>query len=81
MISKRNGKDLTFNVPPDDPDFPKYLVALSHLLTRKFQPVRRIAVETINGEDASQSPYVAALRASFEVLVDYKYVNLHRKMG
>ncbi len=27
MISKRNGKDLTFNVPPDDPDFPGYIGA------------------------------------------------------
>jgi ATP-dependent helicase Lhr and Lhr-like helicase len=81
MVSKRNGKDLTFNAPPDDPDFPEYLGALRHLLTRKFQPLRRIAVETINGEDAPQSPYVAPLRACFEVLVDYKYVNLSRKVG
>jgi ATP-dependent Lhr-like helicase len=81
MISKRNGKDLTFNVPPEGPDFPRYMGALNHLLTRKFQPVRRIAVETINEEDAPQSPYVPSLRACFEVLVDYKYVNLSHKMG
>ncbi len=81
MVSKRNGKDLNFNIPPEDPDFPRYTGALDHLLTRKFQPVRRIAVEKINEEDAPQSPYIPSLRACFEVLVDYKYVNLYRKVG
>ncbi|MGA2468928.1 MAG: ATP-dependent helicase, partial [Thermodesulfobacteriota bacterium] len=80
LVSKRHGKDLTFHVPPDDPHLPEYMVLLRHLLTRQFQPVRRIAIETINGEKASQSPYVPALRTSFDVLVDYQYVNLYRKM-
>ncbi len=78
MVSKRNGKDLAFHVPPDDPRLPEYMGTLRHLLTRNFQPIRRIAIETINGERAPQSPYVPALRTSFEVLVDYKYVNLSR---
>ena len=80
LVSKRHGKDLTFHVPPDDPHLPEYMVLLRHLLTRQFQPVRRIAIETINGEKASQSPYVPALRTSFDVIVDYQYVNLYRKM-
>jgi ATP-dependent Lhr-like helicase len=79
MVSKRYGKDLTFHVSPEDPRLPEYLGPLRHLLTRPFQPVRRITVETINGEPAPQSPYVPALRAVFEVLRDYKNVNLSRK--
>jgi len=79
MVSKRYGKDLTFHLPAKDPRLPEYLGPLRHLLTRPFQPVRRIAVETINGEPAPQSPYVPALRAGFEVLLDYKHVNLSRK--
>jgi ATP-dependent Lhr-like helicase len=81
VISKRNGKDLTFHVPPDDPHLPEYMVLFRHLLTRQFQPVRRIAIETINGEKAPQSPYVPALRTSFDVIVDYQYVNLYRKIA
>jgi ATP-dependent Lhr-like helicase len=79
MVSKRNGQELNFSVPPDDPHLPEYFIALRHLLTRKFQPLNRIAIETINGEDAPQSPYVPALRTAFEVLMDYKHVNLSRK--
>jgi ATP-dependent Lhr-like helicase len=77
--SKKNGRDLTFNIPPDDSNFPEYMVSLRHLLIRQFQPVRRIAIETINGEKAPQSPYLPALRISFDVIVDYQYVNLYRK--
>ena len=81
MVSKRYGRDLTFPISPEDPRLPEYLGPLRHLLTRPFQPVRRIAIETINGEPAPQSPYVPALRTVFEVLMDYKHVNLSRKRG
>jgi ATP-dependent Lhr-like helicase len=80
VVSKRNGKDLLFNVPADDPSLPDYMGSLRHLLTRKFQPIKRISIETINGEQATQSPYIPSLRASFEVAVDYKNVTLYRKM-
>jgi ATP-dependent Lhr-like helicase len=80
VVSKRNGKDLIFHVPPEDPDLPEYMVSLRHLLTRKFQPVRRISIETINGERAPQSPYIPILRTSFDITVDYRNVTLYRKM-
>jgi len=78
MVSKRFGKELAFHVPPEDSNLSRYLGPLRHLLHRKFQPVRRIAIETINGEPAPQSPYVPLLRTDFEVIVDYKSVNLSR---
>jgi len=80
VVSKRNGRDLTFHVPPDDPNLLHYLVSLRHLLTRKFQPMKRIVIETINGEEAPQSPYVPVFRASFDVSVDPREVTLYRKM-
>jgi ATP-dependent Lhr-like helicase len=80
VVSRRNGKDLTFRVPPEDPDLPEYMVSLRHLLMRKFQPIRRISIETINGERASQSAYIPVLRTSFDVTVDYRNVTLYRKM-
>ncbi len=79
VISKRNGKDLSFLVPPHDPDLPDYFISLQHLLTRKFQPLRRIAIETINDERATESPYIPALRTAFDLSVDPKEVVLFRK--
>lgn len=80
LVSKRNGKDLLFSVSPDDPDLPEYVAPVRHLLTRKFQPIRRVLIETINGEKAAQSSYLSALRTSFDVSVDYRDVVVYRKM-
>jgi ATP-dependent Lhr-like helicase len=78
MVSKRYGRDLTFHIPSEDPSLPDYLAPLHHLLTRPVQPLRRIAIETINGEPAAQSPYLPALRTVFKVIVGNKSVNLSR---
>jgi ATP-dependent Lhr-like helicase len=80
VVSKRNGKDLRFNVAPDDPSLQEYMVVLRHLLTRKFQPVKRVSIETINGEKAIDSPYIPAMRTFSDVAVDYKNVTLYRKI-
>jgi ATP-dependent Lhr-like helicase len=79
VVSKRNGKELSFLVPHGDPDLPCYFISLHHLVTRKFQPLRRITIETINDEKATESPYVPALRRAFDVSVDPKEVVIFRK--
>ena len=76
MVSEGHGKSLTFHVPPDDPRLHEILAPLRHLFTRRFKPLRRITIEKINGEEAPRSPFLDALRISFEVLVDYKKVTL-----
>ena len=78
-ISRRNGRNLIFNVPPDDPHLPEYISPLRHLLTRQFQPVRRITIETIKNEEAARSPYLDALRTAFDVTFDHKNVTLYRR--
>ncbi|MDY6912146.1 MAG: ATP-dependent helicase, partial [Chloroflexota bacterium] len=80
-ISQRNGKSLIFNCPPDDPQIQEYLGFLRHLLLREFQPLRRISIESINGEEASRSPYVDALRIGFEVMIEHRQVVLYRQRG
>jgi len=80
VVSKRNGKDLIIHVAPDDPNLPGYMVVLRHLLTRKLRPMKRVSIETINGESAPQSPYLPALRTFSDVAVDYKNVTLYRKI-
>ena len=80
VVSKRHGKDLTIHVAPDDPHLSEYMAVLGHLLTRKFQPVKRVSIEYINREKASHSPYLPALRTFADVTVDYKNVTLYRKI-
>jgi len=79
-VSKRNGRDLIIHVPPDDPNLQEYMVFLRHLLTRKFQSMKRVSIETINDEKAVYSPYLPALRTFSDVAVDYKHVTLYRKI-
>jgi ATP-dependent Lhr-like helicase len=79
VTSQRNGHALTFSVPPDDPRLPEDLGLLRHLLSRQFQPLRRIIINTINGEAATGSPYVAALQVGFDAMVEGGNVILYRK--
>ncbi|HLB27683.1 MAG TPA: DEAD/DEAH box helicase [Dehalococcoidales bacterium] len=81
VVSQRNGGALTFSVPPDDPHLSEYLGFLRHLLGRQFQPLRRITITTINGEPATESSYLAALKLSFDVMIQSENVILYRRMG
>ena len=78
LISRRYGKELEILVPPGEPQFPEYLSFFKVLLTREFNPVKRIFVELINGEPAAASPYAEALKGSgFQE--SYKGLELWRK--
>ena len=79
MESRRSAKTLIFHLPENAPYLQSYLGLLHHLLTRRFQPMRRIVIETINGEDASQSPYAEALKINFDVSSDFKNLILYQK--
>ncbi|HIJ56176.1 MAG TPA: DEAD/DEAH box helicase [Deltaproteobacteria bacterium] len=81
LISQRMGKTLTIHTSPEDPELHEYFVVLRHLLNRKFQPKKRITIESINDDPASESQYLDALRIQFDVLVDFKTVTLYRKRG
>jgi ATP-dependent Lhr-like helicase len=79
LESRRRGKTLVFYVPEGDPHVQSYLGLFHHMLNRKFQPVRRIVVEQINGVDAAHSPYAEIFRIGFDVNVDFKKLILFRK--
>jgi ATP-dependent helicase Lhr and Lhr-like helicase len=81
LVSQKNGGSLDFLVAPNDSHLTEYFGVLRHMLGRQFQPLRRIVVETINGEPASDSPYLASLKTSFEVMMQNDTVALYRKMG
>ncbi len=62
MVSKRSGKNLEIMVRPDDQHMAEYFKLFKDLLSREFNPLQKIVIETINGESAAQSPFAAALR-------------------
>ena len=62
MVSKRAGKNLEIMVQPDDSRLAECLTLFKDLLTREFNPMQKIAVDTINGLPALASPYAGALR-------------------
>ncbi len=80
LVSQRKGRALTIQAPPDDPRLWEYFDVLRHLLTRDFDPERRVVIETINGEPAPDSPYLAALKRSFEAVADRTQVSLFRTL-
>ena len=81
MVSEGKGRRLIFHCTHDDESLAGYLAPLHHLLTRSFQPLRKIAIESINEEKATQSPYVDALRTAFDLTVDHKKIILYRNKG
>ena len=61
VVSRRFGKELRIDVPPDDSHLPEYLAFFRVLVSREFNPRKRIIVERINGAPAGQSAYREAL--------------------
>ncbi len=80
LISQRNGRSLQFAVPPGDGRVPESLVIFRHLLGRDYAPLRRVVIETINGEPAPASPYLPAFKQLFDAVVDIKRVSLFRRV-
>ncbi|MBU2551726.1 MAG: DEAD/DEAH box helicase [Proteobacteria bacterium] len=78
LVSERQAKSLTFHVAPDDTRLPEYLGPLRHLLDRRHPPRFRLRIETINGREASASPYLDALKTAFEVMIEHRTVILYR---
>ncbi len=81
VVSQQNGRSLTINVPHYEQHLMEYLGFLRHLIGRQFQPLHRVTIETINGEPATDSPYLAALKVGFDLMVQTGNVVLYRKSG
>jgi len=76
----REGKELRFTAPPDDPRLLEYLAPLHALLSRRFQPLLHVVIETINGAGANTSPYAAALARAFNVIADGSRLRVSEKL-
>ncbi|MBJ6749646.1 DEAD/DEAH box helicase [Geomonas anaerohicana] len=62
LISRRYGKELEFRTGADDSRLESYLALFRTLVSRDFNPLKRITVERINGDPAKESEYAEALR-------------------
>ncbi|MEM6796653.1 MAG: ATP-dependent helicase, partial [Acidobacteriota bacterium] len=79
LISKRRGKHLDVRVEPDYPALTEYLAPLEHLLTREFQPLSSIAVETICEQPAATSPYARRLEQVFRTVREGPVLRLWKR--
>ena len=75
LIARRNGRDLEFTVPPDDPGIPEYLGFFKVLLSRDAEPFTSIKVLTVNGAPAEECGYARALE-DFGFRKEYKGYSL-----
>jgi hypothetical protein len=76
-VIRRGGRDLDIEVAAGAPEVAALLEPLRVALVRGFAPERSIAVETIAGEPAAESPYRSAF-AGFSVTRDARGLRLRR---
>ncbi len=69
LVVENHGKDLTYHVPWDHPEMDQINAVLLHLTATRRQ---RVTLQTINGEPATRSPYLAGLDRLFTVSRDHK---------
>jgi ATP-dependent Lhr-like helicase len=79
LVSRRQGRDLQIEVEPDHPFLRNYFGFLKVLLTRQFDPMHGIAIESINGESATDSPYTVPLAKIFGVSREPGALKLRRQ--
>ena len=79
VASQRNAAELDIRVDPDHPHLDDYLEFVKVLLTRQFNPLKLVAVETINGEPAPASPYADRIAAMFTATREHKSLKLRRR--
>ncbi len=76
----RNGKALEIHVEPDSSELSGYYSLFNDLLTREFNPLKAIKVESINGKPAVTSEYKESL-VEFGFREDYKSLVLRKRYG
>jgi ATP-dependent helicase Lhr and Lhr-like helicase len=62
-VSTRSYRELSLTLEPGDARLPEVFGLFAAARSRDASPERRIVLESVNGESASRSPFVPALRA------------------
>lgn len=79
LESRRQGRRLLIHVDANDKYINSYLEVIEHILKYKLNRSNAVVIESINGEAAPRSPYLAALRMRFEVTLDPNSVTVYRQ--
>ena len=72
LVVENLGRNLTFHLPVEHPRLPQAMVVLEHLVRRE----RRLAVATINAQDARHSPYLEPIGRILKGVKDHKQIFL-----
>ena len=76
VVSETFARRLTFHLEVDDPGLDALLPNLARICAAR----KRLATETINGEPAKSSPYLAALSRHLATVTDHKGVYLESRL-
>lgn len=81
VVSRRGGSALEIDARPGDARADDLLSFLAVQLTRAFDPVKAIDVETIDGAPATESPWAGRLAERFDVTREPGGLRLRRRYG
>ena len=80
MVSKGKGRVLDVHLPVDHARLADCFDLFDHLLGRYIDPQRSISIDTINGRDAADSPYIEVLRNWFDMVIGTRTLTVYRNM-
>ena len=78
LTLKKNGREMEFFIPPDHPLIARYLEVCKVLLTRDFNPLKALVVDSINGATPSRSEYLGNMRA-YGFTASHRGLILHKQ--
>jgi len=78
LVLQKMGKELTVLAEPGDPVLLPALAVYRFLLNREFSPLSSVGVETVNGVNATASPYADELRRT-GFTSDYRGMSLWKR--
>ncbi len=79
MVSRRLGKKIDIHVPVEHPRLLDYFAVFKVLLSRQFQPLSSLEIETINGAPALDSPYRGRFAEVFRVQGEVRSIRLWKE--
>jgi ATP-dependent Lhr-like helicase len=79
VVSRRHGAALEIADAPTAARAAEFLGFLDTFLTRPFDPLHGVAIETVNGEPAAGSPWAAQLAERFSLTREPAGVRLRRR--
>ena len=80
MVSNRKGRVLHIRLPVDHDRLADCFGLFDHLLGRRMDPLHSITVETINGQDAPDSPFIEVLRDRYDTIIDTRTVTVYQRV-